>query len=129
MIELIVLNDPPPGRRFQLGAAPIRLGRRRGLEVVLIDPGVWDDHAEISATPEGWFRVRAAGQAHLSVNDHPVTEHRLRTGDVLGIGSVKVQFELRRPLQVSLGLRETAVWILIAAVVVAAIVVMLAIGN
>lgn len=129
MIELIVLNDRTPGRRFHSDAAPVRLGRRGGLEVVLPDPGVWDNHAEILLGPDGWFLVRAIGQAHVSVNDRPVQEHRLRSGDVLGMGSVKLQFALQSSPQRSLRAREFAVWVLIATMVILAVLVIMAIGS
>lgn len=128
MIELIVINDPAPGRRFHADAAPVRLGRRADLEVVLRDAGVWENHAEIAANDDGWFLIRAVGAAHVSVNEHPIKEHRLRNGDVLGMGSVKLQFTLRNPPQRSLKGREVAAWLMIVAVVCLAVIVMFAIG-
>lgn len=129
MIELIGLQGQTRGRRFLANAAPVRLGRQSGLEVVLSDAGVWDNHAEIVSSPEGWFLIRAVGQAHLSINDRPVREHRLCNGDVLGMGSAKLQFTLQSSPQRSLRLRENATWLLILAVVVLAVIVMVAIGR
>lgn len=128
MIELIVINDRNPGRRFQSDAAPVRLGRRVDLEVSLPDPGVWDLHAEIGLNPEGWFCLRGLGQALVTVNQHTVQEHRLRSGDVLGIGSVKLQFTLRNSWQRSLKARELGVWMLILTVVILALTLLIVIA-
>ena len=129
MIELIVLNDRTPGRRFQSDAAPVRLGRRGDLEISLPDSGVWDLHAEIQLNPAGWFDLRGLGQALVTVNQEPVSEHRLRNGDVVGIGSVKLLFTLRSAPQRSLVLRELGVWLLIAAMLLLAVTILLSIGR
>ena len=129
MIELIELGDRSSGRRFQTDAAPVRLGRRSELEVPLSEPGVWDLHADIQLDPAGWFFIRSQGQALVTVNQQPITEQRLRNGDVLGIGSLKLQFTLRSAPQKALRSREMGVWVLILAVVLFAGVTLMSIGR
>lgn len=129
MIELVELGGRLPGRRFQPGAAPVRLGRHPGVEVVLPEPGVWDRHAEIRLHPDGAFHLRGLGDAHLTVNQEPVQEHRLRGGDVLGIGSVRLQFGIRGAAQSSMAPWELGVGLLIAGVTFAAILTMSVLGS
>ncbi len=129
MIELIEIGDRKSGRRFQSDAAPIRLGRRAGLDIVLPDPGVFDLHAEIGMDAEGWYTLRSTGPAIVSVNDHPVQQHRLRNGDVMSLGSAKLQFSIRTAPQKSMRRYEYAVWILFAAVLGGALTAVLGIGR
>lgn len=129
MIELIEVGDRKSGRRFQSDAAPIRLGRRPGLDIVLPDAGVFDLHAEIGMDAEGWYTLRPAGPAIVSVNDRPVQQHRLRNGDVMGLGSTKFQFSIRTAPQKSMRRYEYAVWTLIAAMLVGALTALLGIGR
>jgi len=129
MLELVVLSDPGKGRRFHSDAAPIRLGRRSDLEVSLCFPGVWDLHAEIQTDPAGWFVIRPLGQCLVTINQQPIQDHRLRSGDVLGIGAVKLQFSLRSSPQRPLSYWEIAVWSMIIGVMVTAIAVLVATGQ
>lgn len=129
MLELVVLSDSDKGRRFQSNAAPVRLGRRADLEVRLPFPGVWELHAEIQTDSAGWYVIRPLGQSLVTVNQQPVQDHRLRNGDVLSIGAVKLQFGLRSSPQQPLRYWEVAVWATIYSVFGIAVIVLIAMGR
>ena len=129
MIELTVLSDPIPGRRFQLEAALIRLGRQKGLEVVLDERGVWGVHAEISLDSTGSYVVRPSSQALVTVNTQPQQEHLLRNGDVIGLGAARLRFGICPAAQRSLAVSETAIWMLIAGVAIMGGVAMFSLGS
>lgn len=129
MLELVVLSDPEKGRRFHSDAAPIRLGRRADVEISLAFPGVWDLHAEIQMDSAGWFVIRPLGQSLVTINQQPIQDHRLRSGDVLGIGAVKLQFSLRNSSQRPLRYWEILVWSMILGIMGTAIAVLIATGQ
>lgn len=92
-------------------------------------PGVWDLHAEIQTDAAGWFVIRPLGQSLVTINQLPIQDHRLRNGDVLGIGAVKLQFSLSNSPQRPLRCWEIAVWAMIFGVLMTAITVLLATGQ
>jgi pSer/pThr/pTyr-binding forkhead associated (FHA) protein len=95
---------------------PFRIGRAAGNELVMDDPGVWDNHLALEfEKPEG-FTLKTATEALTSVNEQPQKETRLRNGDIISFGSAKIQFWLAPPQQRGLRLRELSVWLLLGAV-------------
>ena len=129
MIELRWLNQRGTGRIFRLESAPILLGRRLGLDVVVAEPGVWDVHGKIEQDSDGWFTVAPQGAATLSVNDQPVLQHRLRQGDVLTLGSAKLQFSVGAAPQKSLRFHEGSAWFQIVAVILVGAVMLVLVGG
>lgn len=83
------------GQSILLSTGRLRLGRSPKNNVILNDPGVSQEHAEI--TPEGkGFRLRDAGSRNGTfVNDVRVDTHLLKTGDVLAIGDSRIIVQLR----------------------------------
>ena len=129
MIELAVVSDAAAGRRFHSDAALIRLGRQVGLEVVLVEPGVWETHAEIFRDATGAFVVRPMRQALVTINAQLTQEHRLRNGDIVGLGAVRLRFGIRPAPQRSLKVREAIIWAVTAGSALAGVAVMLGLGN
>lgn len=100
----------PPA--YFLDRFPIVIGRSKTADVVLEEPGVWDRHAEIILDPSAGFQVRTFPNAPSRVNGEPIVENRvLRNGDVIDVGSVKLQFWLAQAKQRDLRLREALTWI------------------
>lgn len=97
-------------RRF-----PFLVGRSAEAGLALDDPGVWDRHATLEFRPGEGFFVRAHEHALVSVNQEPVSEARLRNGDLLQCGSARIRFWLAALPQRSLRLRETLTWVAWAA--------------
>lgn len=94
---------------------PVRIGRSTRSDIQLEDPAVWDEHVEVQLGPENDFIVAAHLHAPATINGDTISQsHSLRNGDVLGIGSVKLQFWLPDPGQRGLSFREWLTWIGIA---------------
>jgi pSer/pThr/pTyr-binding forkhead associated (FHA) protein len=62
--------------------------------VALEAPGVWDRHLRFDWDRAQGILVSSPGAAGLWVNDQPVREARLRNGDILTVGGVRLRFQL-----------------------------------
>lgn len=79
-------------KTFPVTAVHTTIGRGEHNALVLRDPGVSSRHAEIVASAEG-FLLRDLGSANgTRVNGAPVTEARLRIGDIVVVGSTRLTF-------------------------------------
>jgi hypothetical protein len=85
----------------------------------LDDAGVWDRHLALECQRSEGFKLVTSTDALAAVNNQPVQTARLRNGDIITVGSVKLQFWLAAVRQRGLRLRELFVWALIAAVCLA----------
>ncbi len=84
-----------PDGPYPLSRARVRVGRGRSNELVLQDPSVSREHAELvpSADGRGW-RVRDLGSTNgVSVNGAKVQEQALVLGDTITFGSCEVRFD------------------------------------
>ncbi len=80
------VNDGGREHMVTLGAAAVRLGRSPECDIVLEDPGISREHAELAQVGESW-EVRDLGSRNGTfVNDEPVERQRLTTGDVVRLG-------------------------------------------
>jgi len=98
-------------RRF-----PFRIGRTSGNELQLDDDGVWDRHLTLEFDRRRGFTLAAAPDTLTTVNGEPLQTTVLSNGDTITLGSARLQFWLAAAPQHSLRLRETFVWVLLAAV-------------
>ncbi len=116
MIQLRILSGKMAGDTHVVRHFPFRIGRAAGNELVMDDPGVWDNHLALEfEKPEG-FTLKTATEAFTSVNEQPQKEARLRNGDIISFGSAKIQFWLAPPQQRGLRIRELSVWLLLGAI-------------
>ena len=92
---------------------PFRIGRAPDNGLALDEPGVWDCHLNLDFQKQEGFILRSAKDAITAVNDEPTNASRLRNGDRITLGSVKIQFWLAPPRQRGLQLRETSVWLIL----------------
>jgi len=122
MIQLEILSGKMAGNRYGVRRFPLRIGRAPQAGLRLEDPGVWENHAEIGFERGNGYQARANGDALLRINGELLAASRLRAGDVLELGAVRIRFWLGAPTQRRLGLREFGTWLLIAAVILGQIV-------
>ena len=87
-------------------------------DLQLDDDGVWDEHLTLGFQ-SGGFNLAVAPSALIAVNGGPFQNQSLRNGDIITIGSAKLQFWLAAARQRGLRFRELFVWALIAAVTAA----------
>ena len=119
MIRLRVLSGQKAGFDHEYTAFPFSIGRAANDELRLADNGVWDRHLTIDYQPgEGWF-VRKNPKASAMLNHTPLEEARLKAGDELELGSVRIQFWLIESEQRELKGRERLTWAMIALAVAA----------
>ena len=118
MIHLNVLSGKKAGAQSAAGHFPFRIGRAPGNELQLNDDGIWDQHLTLEFDRQHGFRLAAAPNALIAINGRPAQTAILRSGDIITIGSAKLQFWIVAARQRSLQLREASVWLLLAAVTV-----------
>jgi hypothetical protein len=120
MIQLNVLSGKKAGSQTVVRRFPFRIGRTAQNDLSLDDDGIWDSHLSLELQRDNQrFILAVAPNALVSVNNHPVENAPLRNGDIIGLGSVKLQFWLAAVQQRGLRLRELFVWGLIVLVTLA----------
>lgn len=84
-----------PDGPYPLSRARVRVGRGRTNELVLHDPSVSREHAELVPTADGrGWRVRDLGSTNgVAVNGAKVQDQALALGDTITFGSCEVRFD------------------------------------
>jgi pSer/pThr/pTyr-binding forkhead associated (FHA) protein len=116
MIQLRILSGKQAGTDWLACRFPVRIGREPSAELQLEDPGVWEQHLEIRLQPAQGFLLRSRPDALAAVNGRPTGQTLLRNGDLIEIGSLKLQFWLSEARQSGLALGEVLTWLGLAAV-------------
>jgi pSer/pThr/pTyr-binding forkhead associated (FHA) protein len=116
MIQLQILTGKQAGARWVARRFPVRVGRDTTSDLRLEEDGVWDRHCELSFDSVQGIVLAVQPNALLTVNQESVSSpHRLRNGDSIELGSVRLRFWLADPALRSSRIREWFVWALIAA--------------
>jgi pSer/pThr/pTyr-binding forkhead associated (FHA) protein len=119
MVQFSVLSGKKAGAQRTTRRFPFHIGRAPDNELCLEEDGVWDRHLTVEFhKPEG-FMLATAPNALATLNGQPVQTARLRSGDIIAVGSAKLQFWLGAVRQRGLRFREGFVWTLLAGVVLA----------
>lgn len=117
LAQLMVVSDGQERHDLLPESFPVLIGREKKCGVRLRGTGVWDRHASIDLRGGGGFVLRPEGEASTLLNGEALESgRRLRNGDVITVGSVKLQFWLGRPRQRALEGRELLFWLLLLAV-------------
>ncbi|HWD19683.1 MAG TPA: FHA domain-containing protein [Verrucomicrobiae bacterium] len=114
MIRLEVLGGSKAGAVFAASRFPIRLGRASSNDIILEDSGVWPSHLSICREGDDAI-LQVETDAMLQLNGEPVQRKPLRNGDIIGVGSVNVQFSFTAVRQSSLAFRESLTWVMLVA--------------
>ena len=83
----------PTGERFTLAEHPITIGRRPESNIVLADPNVSRNHAEIRPQGEGFMLTDLGSTNGSKVNGVRVEQRLLVDGDELTFGNTRFRFE------------------------------------
>jgi pSer/pThr/pTyr-binding forkhead associated (FHA) protein len=118
MIDLHVLSGKKAGSRVVVSRFPFHIGRTFQNDLSLEDDGVWDRHLALEFKEKDGFHAATTANAIATVNGKQVEKSRLHNGDIITIGSAKLQFWLAPAPQRGLGLRENLVWALLILVTV-----------
>ena len=119
MVRLQILSGKQAGTRWVARRFPVRVGRAAANDLRLDEDGVWDQHCVLNFEPAEGFIISAQSDALLTINREPACRARLRNGDSIELGSVRLIFWLDETPQRSQRLREGFVWTLIVAVCLA----------
>lgn len=111
MIELRILAGTQAGGQWSPRRFPVRIGRHPDCDLVLQDPGVWDEHVEIAHDAASGFYMTPLSEGAVIVNQHPVESAVLRSGDTLTLGGAVVQFWLAPARQRYFRMLEGAIWL------------------
>lgn len=116
MLQLQIVSGKQAGFLWEARRFPIQVGRSPECDLQLEEEGVWPRHFRITADAANGFALTADSEAVVMLNQAPVASARLRNGDYITAGAVKLAFRLAPTRQSSLRLRESFVVGLIAAV-------------
>lgn len=121
MIQFRILTGKKAGASWAARRFPVRIGRSGAADLQLDEEGVWDQHLRVDFKPRDGFYLTTQPNALASVNGQPVRETRLRNGDEVEIGALKMQCWLGQTHQAGFRLREWLTWAGIAALCLAQI--------
>jgi pSer/pThr/pTyr-binding forkhead associated (FHA) protein len=113
MIQLNILSGKTAGAQLAARRFPFRIGRAEGNDLKLEDDGVWERHLVLEFQKGEGFKLATSANALATVNGEPVLEKILHNGDIITIGSARLQFWLAVAQQRGLGLRENFAWALL----------------
>lgn len=120
MIQFKVLSGKTAGSTSVARRFPFRIGRSSGADLVIEEPGVWDDHFHVEFERGNGFVAHPQGDALMTINGESAREKKLlRNGDSIEIGGARLQFWLGETRQSGMRLRESLVWIGIVLVTLA----------
>ena len=109
MIELKILSGKQAGANVAARRFPFLVGRAPDAGLRLEDQGVFDRHFRINLKDATFF-VASEPNAVTAINNQPITEAPIRSGDTIQAGSVSLGFSLSPAPQRSLRFRESLVW-------------------
>jgi hypothetical protein len=114
MVQLSILTATQR-RQVPVAHFPFRVGRASGMDLRMEEPGVWAEHFHLeSQGPEGVLLVPEP-QALTLVNGQRAEARRLRMGDVIEAGSVRLTFAIAPARPGRFRVREALVWTGLAA--------------
>ena len=116
MIQFKILSGKQAGASWVARRFPVRVGRAKGTDLQLEEAGVWDKHFQLDFKPGEGFVLQSAPNALTVVNGVQADRVVLSNGDLLELGSVKLQFWLGETRQRGFRLREGLTWTAIAAI-------------
>ena len=83
---------------YEINQGIVRIGRESDNDLCLSDPTVHRYHAVLERSPDAEFMISYIGDPDhdgLLINGHAAQRQRLRGGEVLEIGAIKLRFSLR----------------------------------
>ncbi len=117
MILLKILSGTKAGAEQAARRFPVRVGRHADAHLRLSDSGVWEDHFRIEFERGKGFSLTPRSEARTLVNDVVAqTRQLLRNGDIITVGSAKLQFWLGPVHQKSQRVQEFFIWLMIGGV-------------
>ena len=114
MVQIQILNGAKAGTRWVAGPLPFSVGRSAEDSLRLDDAGVWEHHCRVELREDHRAALVAAPDALTAVNGQPTQDIVLRNGDIIELGSLRLQFGFTPTSHRSLRLREITTWVAFA---------------
>ncbi len=94
-VGLLGLDPPVKGQTFWFKKSPTLVGRTSG-DLLIADNRVSGKHAQIDVLALDQYAIKDLASTNgTTVNDRPASTTRIKDGDVLGFGGVRLQFVAR----------------------------------
>ncbi len=116
MVQLKVLSGKKAGAVLAARRFPVLIGRAANAHLQLEDNGVWEHHLRLDFQRDSGIVLTTEPNALATINGEPAQQGTLRNGDLIEVGSTKLQFWLAETRQSGLALREVLTWAGIIAV-------------
>jgi pSer/pThr/pTyr-binding forkhead associated (FHA) protein len=110
VVELNILSGKQAGASIVARRFPFLVGRSADSGLRLDDEGVFDRHFAIRLEAQDGFVLAVQPQAYVGVNGQTAQQTRLKSGDLISVGSVKMGFALSVAPQRDLRFREALMW-------------------
>ena len=124
MLQVTLLR-PVGGGVTPVACYPFRIGRAVDDQLRLEAPGIWDRHCTLEWRGLEGVHLVGNAQALTSVNGQTVKEVRVRNGDVVDIGGVRLMLSVCPVPQRHFGLLEVLVWLTLSAIALSQLFLML----
>src|SRR5437588_13111635 len=82
------------GNTFQITKATTTIGREPGNDIVVTDPSVSRQHAQITWSNGAWMISKLAQQNTLTVNQREVQQSPINNRDTIGLGGTTFLFQV-----------------------------------
>jgi pSer/pThr/pTyr-binding forkhead associated (FHA) protein len=125
MVQLKICSESLAGETHRVAHFPFRIGRAADVDLRLLAEGVWDHHLELDFDPAQGFVLSTQSNALATVNGWPIQAVILRNGDSIEIGALKIRFWLGETRQSRLRTPEVLVWMAVALVTAAQVLLLL----
>ena len=94
-VGLMHVDPPLQGETLWITKSPTLVGRTAG-DLLLVDPRVSGKHAQIDVLGVDQYSIKDLASTNgTTVNDRPASTVRLKDGDIVGFGGVRLQFVAR----------------------------------
>jgi hypothetical protein len=94
-VGLLGIDAPVAGETFWIKKSPTLVGRSSG-DILLGDPRVSGKHAQIDVLALDQYAVKDLASTNgTTVNDRPASTARLKDGDIVAFGGVRLKFVAR----------------------------------
>ena len=93
MAYLVILDGSRSGEHIQLSSSEVSIGRAAGNTVSLDGPAISGNHCLIRHQGERYIVIDLDSTNGTSVNDEPISEHEIRRGDILTLGTTPLRVE------------------------------------
>ena len=110
MVQLTVLSGKTAGTVLVARRFPFRIGRAAEDNLRLEEAGVWDGHLELGLKMPAGFLITVNERALAAANGEPFKQRIARNGDVIEIGSARIQLSLSPTRQRGFRVRELLTW-------------------